>query len=98
MKLRHYLLLLGVALVIGFLEKLVFLIGGLALIVGAGLLIYGDLTPEAQAGLERRLAWMLGGLRANAGRGLPPGSQSLTVSSPLRPGVPRRRRNDDSPN
>ncbi len=94
MKLRHYLLMLMVVLIIGFLERLVFLVGGLTLLIGMMLIIYGDLTPEAQASLERRIAWLLGGLRTNAGRGMPVGT-TLVKTPILKPNTPRRRRTYD---
>ncbi|MBE2294758.1 MAG: hypothetical protein IAF00_07395 [Phycisphaerales bacterium] len=56
MKLRHILFLLLVLSAIAFMEPLVTFLGGLALLLGVGALIYRDLPSTAQDAVDR---WML---------------------------------------
>ena len=60
MKLRHILFLLLVLSAIAFMGPLVTFLGGLALLLGVGTLVYRDLPSTAQDAVDR---WMLGWLR-----------------------------------
>jgi len=58
-KFRHVLLALFAVLAIAFMQPLVTFIGGLTLLLGAGALIFRDLTPAGQDAVERRvLGWL----------------------------------------
>ena len=59
MKIRHVLLALFAVLAIAFMQPLVTFIGGLTLLLGAGALIFRDLTPAGQDAVEQRvLGWL----------------------------------------
>lgn len=59
MKTRHILLALLAVLSIAFLQPLITFLGGLALLLGAGALIFRDLPPASQDAVERRvLRWL----------------------------------------
>lgn len=67
MKLKHILLALLALLAIAFMQPLVTLLGGLTLLLGAGGLIYRDLSPASQDAAERRLLGWLRRARADNG-------------------------------
>ena len=59
MKIRHIVLALLAVLAIAFLQPLVTFLGGLTLLLGAGALIFRDLSPASQDAVERRiLSWL----------------------------------------
>ena len=74
MKFRHVLLALFAMLVIAFMQPLVTFIGGLTLLLGAGALIFRDLTPAGQDAVERRVLGWLRQARVSA-----PGATRLTT-------------------
>lgn len=79
MRIKHYLLILLVLLMIAFMQPLIVFLGNLLLIVAAGAYIYSDMTPEAQARYEHKLTDLLD--RARHGlRSKRPSSQQLTPS------------------
>lgn len=59
MKTRHILLAILAVLSIAFLQPLITFLGGLALLLGAGALIFRDLPPTSQDAVERRvIKWL----------------------------------------
>ena len=74
MKFRHVLLALFAVLAIAFMQPLVTFIGGLTLLLGAGALIFRDLTPAGQDAVERRVLGWLRQARVHA-----PGATRLTT-------------------
>lgn len=59
MKIRHILLALLAVLAIAFMQPLVTFLGGLTLLLGAGVWIFRDLSPASQDAVERRvLGWL----------------------------------------
>lgn len=95
LKIRHILLALLVLLAIAFMQPLITFLGGLTLLVGVGMLIFRDLSPDVQDALERR---MLGWLR-QARVGSWPESKTPAVArerfpttSGGVPGIPERTR------
>jgi hypothetical protein len=65
-KIRHILLALLAMLAIAFMQPLVTFLGGLTLLLGAGALIFRDLSPASQDAVERRVLGWLRRVRANA--------------------------------
>ena len=68
MKIRHVLLALLAVLSIAFMQPLVTFLGGLTLLLGAGTLIFRDLSPASQDKIER---YVLGWLRQARARAAP---------------------------
>ncbi len=66
MKIRHILLALCAVLAIAFMQPLVTFLGGLTLLLGAGALIFRDLSPASQDAVERRVFEWLRRARVNA--------------------------------
>lgn len=79
MKIRHILLALLAVLSIAFMQPLVTFLGGLTLLLGAGALIFRDLSPASQDAVERRV---LGWLRQ---------ARARTAPAVDRPSIRRRR-------
>jgi len=88
MKISHILFLLLALLAIAFMQPLVTLLGGLALLFGVGGLIYRDLSPANQDAVERRLLGWLRRVRRDSG-----GVKPIAGD----PGIFRRRLPADSP-
>ena len=66
MKIRHIGIALAALLIIAFMPPLVSLLGGLALLLGAGALIFRDLPPAGQDAVERRVLGWLRRVRSDA--------------------------------
>ncbi len=68
MKIRQIMIALAALLTIAFMPPLVSLLGGLTVLIGAGVLIFRDLPPTGQDAVERRLLgwlrWVRTGSRA----------------------------------
>lgn len=93
MKIRHILLALLVALAIAFMQPLVSFLGGLALLLGVGTLIFRDLSPASQDAVERRVLGWLRRTRAGAApeTDLLPSSRRSLPATASETGVPAER-------
>ncbi len=86
MKIRQIVIALLALLTSAFMPPLVSLLGGLTLLIGAGVLIFRDLPPAGQDAVERRiLGWLH---RARAGS--VPEAEPVRLQRPL-PGIPAER-------
>ena len=90
MKIRHLVIALLALLTIAFMPPLVSFLGGLTLVLGAGALIFRDLSPASQEGVERHI---LGWLRRVRTGGSPPEPELVTTARSSRslPGMPVER-------
>lgn len=90
MKIRHLLIALLVLLTIAFMPPLVSFLGGLTLVLGAGALIFRDLSPASQEAVERHI---LGWLRRVRTGGSVPEPELITTARSQRslPGMPVER-------
>lgn len=66
MKIRQIMIALAALLTIAFMPPLVSLLGGLTVLIGAGVLIFRDLPPTGQDAVERRLLGWLRWVRAGS--------------------------------
>lgn len=71
MKIRHILIVVLAVLAIAFMQPLVFFLGGLTLLLGAGALIFRDLPPPSQDAVERRILGWLRRARVGSAPDLP---------------------------
>lgn len=90
MKIRHILLALLAVLSIAFMQPLVTFLGGLTLLIGAGALIFRDLSPASQEAIERRVLGWLRQARAGTAPDVdrPPLRRRRTPSLPRESGAP----------
>ena len=90
MKIRHLLIALAALLTIAFMPPLVSFLGGLTLVLGAGTLIFRDLSPASQEAAERHI---LGWLRRVRTGGSASASEFTPTTRSLRslPGKPVER-------
>lgn len=90
MKIRHLLIALAALLTIAFMPPLVSFLGGLTLVLGAGALIFRDLSPAGQEAAERHI---LGWLRRVRTGGSASASELVTTTRSPRslPGMPVER-------
>lgn len=77
MRIKHYLLIMLVLLMIAFMQPLIVFLGNLLLIVAAAAYIYSDMTPEAQTRYEQKAGDLLDKVRHGLRSKRPPSQQLI---------------------
>jgi hypothetical protein len=92
LKIRHTVVVLFVVLAIAFMQPLMTFLGGLTLLLGAGTLIFRDLSADSQDAVEQRvLGWLRRARGAPPARIDPPAVSRQIMVATAEPATPAER-------